>query len=103
MAFLRQWLLILFALVLGGGQLFAASAWENRDYAAAVSAFQDGMYDRATNAFAQFVGKYPDSSHVAEANLLWAQAELKLGKFAEAAALLDNADNLAKAGKLADE
>jgi TolA-binding protein len=103
MIFLRSWLLILFALVLSGGTIFAASARENRDFAAAASAFQDGMYDRAETAFAQFAEKYPNSGHAAEAILLRAQAELKLGKFAEAAALLDNADNLAKAGKLADE
>jgi TolA-binding protein len=103
MAFLRQWLLILFALVLSGETMLAASARENRDYAAAAGAFQDGMYDRATNDFAQFVKKYPNSGHVAEATLLRAQAELKLGKLAEAIALLDGTNNLAKAGKLADE
>jgi len=103
MAFLRQWLLIWFALVLGGETIMAASARENRDYAAAAGAFQDGMYDRATNDFAQFVEKYPASDHAAEAVLLRAQAELKLGKFADAVAQLTSTDNLAKAGKLADE
>jgi TolA-binding protein len=103
MAFLRQWLLILFALVLGGEPIIAASARENRDYAAAAGAFQDGMYDRADMAFAQFVEKYPDSGNVGEAVLLRAQAELKLGKFTNAVALLTDANNQAKAGKLADE
>jgi TolA-binding protein len=103
MAFLRQWLLILFALVLGGGQLFAASARENRDYAAAADAFQNGMYDRAGTAFAQFVGKYPNSGRLAEAVLLQAQAELKQEKFSDAIALLAEVNNQTKAGKLADE
>ena len=103
MVFLWRWLLLAFAFTLSAEPIFAASARENRDFAAAAGAFQDGMYDRAETAFAQFVEKYPNSGHAAEAILLRAQAELKLGKFAEAAALLDNADNLAKAGKLADE
>src|SRR5271154_2620139 len=103
MVFLRQWLLILFVLALGGGQLFAASAQENRDYAAAAGAFQNGMYDRAETAFAQFVKKYPNSGHFVEAVLLQAQAELKQGKFTDAIALLTDADNQAKSGKLADE
>src|SRR5271154_2624434 len=103
MVFLRQSLLILFALVLSGETMLAGSARENRDYAAAAGAFQDGMYDRAETAFAQFAEKYPDSGHFAEAVLLQAQAELKQGKFSDAVALLTDADNLAKAGKLADE
>jgi TolA-binding protein len=103
MAFLRQWLLIWFALILGGETIMAASARENRDYAAAAGAFQDGMYDRATNDFAQFVEKYPASDRAAEAVLLRAQAELKLGKFADAVTQLTSTDNLAKAGKLADQ
>src|SRR6267154_7351 len=103
MFFFRQWPLILFALILSCGQIFAASLRENRDYAAATGAFQDKMYDRAEAAFAQFVGKYPNSDHIAEAVLLRAQAELKLGKFANASALLTDTNNLVKAGTLADE
>jgi TolA-binding protein len=102
MAFLRQWLLIWFALILGGETILAASVRENRDYAAAAGAFQDGMYDRATNDFAQFMEKYPASDHAAEAVLLRAQAEMKLGKFADAVARLTGTNSLAKAGKLAD-
>jgi TolA-binding protein len=103
MVFLRQWLFILFALVSSSESIMAASARENRDYAAAAGAFQDGMYGRAETAFAQFVEKYPNSGHVAEAILFQAQAELKLGDFSNAIARLTNADNLAKAGTLADE
>ena len=103
MVFLWRWLLLAFAFTSGCAQIFAAGARENRDYAAAAAAFQDGMYERATNEFAQFVEKYPNSGQVAEAILLRAQAELKLGEFTNASALLADTNNLAKAGKLADE
>ncbi|HEY1489947.1 MAG TPA: tetratricopeptide repeat protein, partial [Verrucomicrobiae bacterium] len=103
MAFLRQWLLILFALGLSSEQIFAASARENRDYAAAAAAFQDGMYGRADAAFAQFVEKHPKSERVGEAILLQAQAEIKQGDFTGAILLLIRPDNQAKAGPLADE
>lgn len=89
---------------LGCGLSFAAgSKKEERAYAAAAGAFQDGMWSRAETEFAQFVEKYPASSHVAEAVLLRAQAEFKQGKFAEAIALLTDTNNLAQAGTLADE
>ncbi len=103
MAFLRQWLLILFALGLGGEQIIAASGRENRAYAAAVAAFSDGMYGRAETAFAQFAEKYPKSERLAEAVLLQAQAEIKLGDFTNAVARLTRPDQLARAGSLADE
>lgn len=103
MVFLRRCLLLACAFLLSGGSLSAAGGRENRDYAAAAAAFQDGMYGRAETAFAQFVEKYPKSERIGEAVLLQAQAELKLGKFADAIALLTDADNQAKAGKLADE
>jgi TolA-binding protein len=83
--------------------MLAASARENRDYAAAAGVFQNGMYDRAAAAFAQFVEKYPNSGHFAEAVLLQAQAELKQGKLGDTIALLTDVNNQAKAGKLADE
>ena len=103
MAFLRLWLLILLALGLGSEQVFAAGARENRDYAVAVGAFNDGMYDRAETEFTQFIEKYPVSSHEAEAVLLRAQAELKQGKLAEVITQLTGTNNLARAGTLADE
>ncbi len=103
MFFSWRWLLLAFAFTLSGGPLFAASARENRDYAAAVAAFQDGMYDRAEAALAQFIKKYPDSARTAEAVLLQSQAEIKQGKFADAIARLTSPDNQAKAGPLADE
>ncbi|MGO8836183.1 MAG: tetratricopeptide repeat protein [Limisphaerales bacterium] len=101
MALSRPWLLILFTLILGGGQVFAAATREDRAYAAAISAFQDGMWDRAGTAFAKFVQKYPDSSRVAQAVLLQAMADYRLGKLPEAIALLTA--HQAGAGDLADQ
>jgi TolA-binding protein len=101
MAFLRRWLLIGFTLVLGGGQVFAASAREDRAYAAAVAAFQDGMWSRAETEFAQFVQKYPKSDRLAEAVLTQAEAEFEQGKLQPAIALLTA--RRARAGDLADQ
>jgi TolA-binding protein len=104
MFFFRQWLLILFALILGGGQIFAVSPTrEQRAYVAAVDAFNIGMYSRAETEFAQFVQKYPKSTNAPQAVLLQAQAEFKQGELTNAIALLADTNNLAKAGTLADE
>jgi TolA-binding protein len=102
-AFYRQWLLVLLALVLSGEQLSAASAKEQSDYAAAVAAFQDEMWSRAETELAQFIQKYPKSTNAPEAVLLRSQAEFKQGKLADAIALLGDASHLAKAGTLADQ
>jgi len=75
-------------LVLGGGPVFAAASREDRAYAAAVAALSDGIYDRAETEFAQFIQRYPQSSHAAEAVLLQAQAQFKLGKYSEVIAQL---------------
>jgi TolA-binding protein len=101
MAFLRQWFFIAFALLLGGGQVFAASGRETRAYAAALGAFNDGMYPRAETEFAQFTQKYPKSDRMAEAVLLQAEAAFKQGKFPQAIALLQAGK--AGAGNLADQ
>lgn len=102
MVFCRQWLLILTVLALGCGLSFAAgSKKEERAYAVAVGAFQDGMWERAATEFAQFVEKYPASSRVAGAVLLRAQAEFKQGKLTDAIALLKSGQ--AAAGDQADE
>src|SRR5208283_2299564 len=94
MAFSWQWLLILFVMSPGGERGFAASAREDRAYAAAVSAFQDGMWNRAETEFAQFVQKYPKSDRMAE-------AEFKQGKLPETIAWLTA--RKAEAGDLADQ
>jgi TolA-binding protein len=101
MAFLQRWLLIWFTLVLGSGQVFAASGRENRAYAAALGAFQDAMWSRAETEFAQFAQKYPKSDRVAEAVLLQAEAEFKQEKFPQAIALLQA--RKAAAGILTDQ
>jgi TolA-binding protein len=101
MAFRWQWLLILLALSTGGERSFAASAREDRAYAAAVTAFQDGMWSRAETEFAQFVQKHPKSDRRAEAVLMQAEAEFKQGKLPQAIALLTARQ--AGAGNLADQ
>jgi TolA-binding protein len=101
MAFLRRWLLVWFALVLGGGQIFAASSREERAYAAAVSAFQDEMWSRAETQLAQFAKKFPGSTNVPQARLLQAQAEFKQQAFTNASGLLTT--NLPAADGLADQ
>jgi len=89
-------------LALGGELSFAAgSKKEERAYAAAMGAFQDGLWNRAETELAQFVEKYPASSHVPEAVLLLAQAEFKQGKLADAIARLKAGQ--AVAGAQADE
>ena len=101
MAFRWRWLLILFALILSGEQLSAASSKEQRAYAAAVTAFQDEMWGRAEMEFAQFIQKYPKATNAPEAVLLQAQAEFKQGKLAQTIALLNA--RKAGAGHLADQ
>lgn len=101
MAFRWRWLLILFALILSGGQLSAAGTKEQRAYAAAAAAFQDEMWGRAETEFAQFIQKYPKSTNAPEAVLLQAQAEFKQGKPAQAIALLNA--RKAGSGPLADQ
>ena len=102
MVFSCRRLLLVLVLLLGCENMFAAdSAKEERAYAAAVGAFQDGMWSRAETQFAQFLQKYPDSNHAPEAVLLQAQAEYKQGKLSAAIALLS--DHLGQAGTLADE
>ena len=101
MAFRWQWLLILLALSTGGERSFAASGREDRAYAAAAAAFQDGMWSRAETEFAQFAQKYPKSDRLAEAVLMQAEAEFKQGKLPPAIALLKT--HKAVAGNLADQ
>jgi len=101
MALRWQWLFILLVLSTGGERSFAATTREDRAYAAAVSAFQDGMWNRAETELAQFIQKYPKSDRMAEAVMLQAEAEFKQGKLQQAITLL--ATRKADAGNLADE
>lgn len=100
MTIFRRWLLVFCLLVLGGGQLFAASR-EDRAFAAASAAFQDGIYDRAETQFAQFIEYFPKSDRVPPALLAQAQAQFKQGKYTAAAGLLTA--RAASAGSLADQ
>src|ERR1039457_993648 len=102
MAFLRRWFLIFVALVFCGGQIFAAGGAKGQHaYAAAINAFQDGIYPRAETEFAQFLQKYPQSTNAPEAALMQAQAQFKQGKFPDSIALLN--ERKAKAGNLAGQ
>jgi len=101
MSLAGRWWLIVFALVLSGGQMLAASTREERAYAAAASAFQDGMWGRAEVEFAEFAEKYPKSQRVAEAALMQAEADIKQGKNLSAIELLTVREP--QAGKLADQ
>ncbi|HTY88854.1 MAG TPA: tetratricopeptide repeat protein [Candidatus Acidoferrum sp.] len=101
MAFRWQWLLVGALCWLAGENSFAAGTREDRAYAAAVTAFQDGMWSRAETGFAGFVRRYPDSSRVAEAVLLQAQAQFKQGRLTNAIALLTA--RRSGAGALADQ
>jgi TolA-binding protein len=100
MAYCRQTLLILFALVFGAGQLGAASRME-KAYTSAVAAFNDGIYDRAEAELTRFIEDYKNSGYVAEAILLNGQAQYKQGKFTEAIATLSAPEG--DWGKLADQ
>ncbi|HUA37295.1 MAG TPA: tetratricopeptide repeat protein [Candidatus Sulfopaludibacter sp.] len=98
---MRRWLLVVFLLALGGAPLLAASGREERAYAAAASAFQDGMWSRAEVEFAEFAEKYPKSERVPEAVLMQAEADIKQTKFLQAIGLLTAHES--QAGKLADQ
>ncbi len=97
MFFCRRWFLILSALVLGGGSLFAADSREEHAYTAALDAFNDQFYDRATNGLTQFLQTYRKSANVPQAVLLLAQSEFYLGDYSAAIARLTDSGNLAKA------
>ncbi len=100
MALLRQRLLILFALILSGGQLFAASR-EQKDFGVAAAAFKDGMWSRAEVEFAQFIEKHPDSELVPQAALMQGQADFKQGKLLDTVAVLQARES--SAGTLSDQ
>jgi TolA-binding protein len=96
MVFFRRWFLIWFALILGGGQLFAATR-EERAYAAALAAFNDKFYERAEAGLTQFLQTYRKSTNAPAAVLRLAQAEFYLGHFSAASSRLADPVNLAKA------
>jgi TolA-binding protein len=101
MAICRQWLLILSALLAGGSRLAAASAQEDRAYAAGVSAFQIQDFPRAELAFSNFTARFPASTNAPMASLLQAESQFKQDKLTNAIALLNS--RMARAGTLADQ
>lgn len=80
---------------------FGQSAEETRVFDAAVRSFQDAVYDRAEQQFAEFVRRFPASARVAEAILLQAQAAMQDNRLRTAIDLLST--NAARAGNLADQ
>ena len=100
MTFFRRWLLVFCVLILGGGSGLAATR-EDRAFAAAATAFQDGVYDRAENGFAQFIRNFPKSERVPQAVLSLSKSQFKQGKFAAAAKTLTAGSTVA--GVLADQ
>ena len=98
MARLPQWLLIVLTLLLSGGKLLAS---EERDFAAAYAAFQDGMWSRAEAECAEFIEKHPTSARVPEAALIQAQSDFNQGKLLDAITLLQTRESTA--GSLADQ
>ncbi len=81
--------------------MVAADSREQRNYAAAVSTFQNEMWSRAEAQFAQFIKRFPDSTNVPQARLLQAQADFKQQAFTNTISLLTT--NLSVAGGLADQ
>lgn len=100
MIFCWRWLWIFCLLVLGGGQIFAATR-EERAYATASADFQTEIWSKAESGFAQFAHNYPNSTNAPLAVLLSAQAQFKQEKFP--AAIKSLAAAQAQAGALADQ
>jgi TolA-binding protein len=88
----------MFALIFSAGPLVAS---EQRDFAAAGAAFQDGLWNRAETELADFIKKYPTSAQRSLAVLMAAQAEFKQGKYSQTIALLQTNEPLA--GSLGDQ
>ena len=106
MAIIQRLILVLLLLLTSSGLASAAnSTREDRAYTMAVTAFNEANWDRAQTLFAQFAGKYDNSTNVPMAILLESQSLYKLGRFDASIALLNDATNLAraKAVDLADQ
>jgi TolA-binding protein len=79
----------------------APQAGEIQAFEACARAFQDGVYERAEQHFADFIRLYPNSERLPEAILLRGRAALKLQQFGPAISLLST--NIPKAGALAEQ
>ena len=100
----RRHLLVSLLLAISYGLLPMARGQETaegRAFNLAMSAFTDGLYDRAERGFAQFIATFPLSPLVAEATLLQAEAALHQTNATRAIHVLSGA--LPKAGLLQDQ
>lgn len=93
-------LLVLLFMSVGLGSLQAADA-EARAFTAAEKEFQDGFYEHAEKAFAEFVAKFPASPRIGRAILRQAEAAREQRKYGIAVTLLSA--NLGAASANADE
>jgi TolA-binding protein len=93
-----RWLLLLIFAV---RMAFAAEPGEAEAFAAAAKASQDGFYERAEKAWADFLGRYGKSERANEAALALAQARHQLKQYSGALEVLDA--RLAQAGPMGDQ
>src|SRR5512145_3200870 len=97
--FRARMLLLIWLALFANGPMFAQSVEETRAYDAAARSFQDAVYDRAEQQFAEFVRRFSSSPRVPEAILLQAQAAMQNNRLQAAIDLLVN--NASRAGNLA--
>lgn len=100
----RRWLLVSLGLILvtmTPGPARAATPWERTAYEVVQKLFEDGIYELASREAADFLLRYPGSDRVPEATLILAQACLRLGRYDDAAKVLQ--DHRSQAGEKADE
>jgi TolA-binding protein len=101
MAFLRRCILFL-ALSLAAMDLTAsAKSKEERDFEAALGAFNDRGFPYAESKFSEFVQAYTNSPRIPEALLYQAQSRYQLSNYDGALKLLST--NQSQAGRLADQ
>ncbi len=80
----RWWMVVALAL------LGAASPEENKLFRVAQTAFQDGLYDFAERQLREFVEKFPASEKIHDARWLWAQSQIRQGKWQAAIQTLED-------------
>ena len=98
---LCRWLLVSATLLAAGPRLWAASAAETRAFSGATNLFRLGFYSPAEAALGNFAQTYSNSTHLAEAILYRAEAQIELTDYARAITLLS--DHQGKAGRNADQ
>lgn len=96
---MRWVLLVLF--FLSPALAFAAEPGEAEAFAAAAKSSQDGFFERAESAWADFLTRYPNSARANEAILAQAQARHQLKRYPAALEILNA--RLPQAGPLTDQ